>query len=155
MVDFLAERIARANSNARSLRARPSPPLGAHLGMAADPDRSLEASRANANGELWQPPASLVLSEEEKAIDPSLHVLQLEALDPTRKRMLGGGWLVFFRHAPDRGRVPESPLRRGCLRRHFQAPGGGVATRMGKSLCGSGANLSARGSKIWIRSWRS
>src|SRR5882724_12977296 len=46
-----------------------------------------------------------------------------------------GGMAGVLRHAPDRGRVPESPLRRGCLRRHFQAPGGGVATRMGKSLC--------------------
>jgi len=101
MVDFLAERIARAIERAFAAR---SPVASRWVHTSAwqlTRNRSLEASRANANGELWQPPASLMLSEEEKAIDPSLHVLQLEALDPTRKRMLGpAGWLVFFAMHP-------------------------------------------------------
>ena len=101
MVDFLAERIAKAIERAFAAR---SPVASRWVHTSAwqlTRNRSLEAFRANASLELWQPPPSLGLSEEEKAIDPSLHVLQLEAVDPTRKRMLGpAGWLVFFAMHP-------------------------------------------------------
>jgi len=101
MVDFLAERIARAIERAFSAR---SPVASRWVHTSAwqlTRNRSLEAFRANASMELWKPPPALGLSEEEQAIDPSLHVLQLEAVDPTRKRMLGpAGWLVFFAMHP-------------------------------------------------------
>lgn len=101
MVDFLAERIARAIERAFAARSPVAYRWVHTSAWQLTRNRSLEAFRANANGELWQPPTSLELSEEEKAIDPSLHVLQLEAVDPTRKRMLGpAGWLVFFAMHP-------------------------------------------------------
>src|SRR5207237_5887533 len=58
---------------------------------------------ANGTPRLFQPPPDLQLSDEEAAIDPSLHVLQLEALDAeTRTRMLGPvGFILLFAMHPN------------------------------------------------------
>jgi len=94
MVDFLAGAHRPSESNARSLRARRRLPLGAHLGMELTRNRSLDGIPRECERRALATSGSLVLREEEKAIDPSLHVLQLEALDPTRKRMLGAGGMA-------------------------------------------------------------
>ena len=102
MVDFLASRIAEAIRAARA-DLRPA----AARWVRADAwgltrNRSLQAYRANPSPAGPAPPADLQLGEEEKAIDPALHVLQIEAVDPADgARLLGPiGWMVFFAMHP-------------------------------------------------------
>jgi len=102
MVEFLAARIAQGVERAYAAR-RPVAARWVHTSAwRLTRNRSLEAYRANGGPPLADPPGGLDLSEEEKAIDPALHVLQLEAVDPqTRTRMLGpAGWIVLFAMHP-------------------------------------------------------
>src|SRR5438445_8639180 len=103
MVDFLASRIAAAIEGAFAAR-RPAAARWVHsAAWQLTRNRSLEAFEANETPRLFQPPPDLQLSDEEAAIDPSLHVLQLDALDAeTRTRMLGPvGFIVLFAMHPN------------------------------------------------------
>ncbi|TMA14126.1 MAG: hypothetical protein E6J86_09600 [Deltaproteobacteria bacterium] len=103
MVDFLASRIAGAIEGAFAAR-RPAAARWVHsTAWQLTRNRSLEAFEANGTLQLFQPPPDLQLSDEEAAIDPSLHVLQLEALDAeTRTSMLGPlGFIVLFAMHPN------------------------------------------------------
>ena len=114
-------------------------PLGAYLGMAAHPEPEPGGiPRQCEPGALATSP----LARVERGREGDRPVA---ARAPARSRRsdpeedAGTGWMAgVLRHAPDRGGIAESPLRRGCLRRHFQAPGSGVAARMGRPLCAAG-----------------
>ncbi len=102
MVDFLSARIAAAVSAAHS-RLRPAAARWVHTeAWKLTRNRSLEAYRANPSEQEIAPPPDLQLSDEERAVDPALHVLQIESVEPGGGgRLLGPmGWVVLFAMHP-------------------------------------------------------
>jgi neutral ceramidase len=102
MVDFLATRIAGAVATAFAA-LRPAALRWTHAeAWKLTRNRSLDAYRANPSPLETEAPAGVELSDEEKAIDPALHILQLEAVDPDGGAGLLSpmGWLVFFAMHP-------------------------------------------------------
>jgi neutral ceramidase len=100
MLDFLANRIASGVVEAFAAR-RPAAARWVHTAAwKLTRNRSLKAHRANLLPFVAKAPAGLALSDEERAIDPALDVLQIEAVD-AEARLLGPiGWLVFFAMHP-------------------------------------------------------
>ncbi len=141
MVEFLASRIAAAIVEAHA-HLRPAAARWVRTeAWQLTRNRSLDAYLANATTPDWAPPPGLQLSEEEKAIDPTLRVLQIEAVDPgDRARLLGPmGWLVLY---------AMHPTVLGSRNRLFGADVFGVASRLLEAelrrvwqrKCGDGAS---------------
>ena len=101
MVEFLAARIAAAIESAYA-RLQPAAARWVHTeAWKLTRNRSLEAFRANPEPLPVAPPAGLDLSDEEAAVDPALHVLQLESVDRgDGTRQLPIGWIVLFAMHP-------------------------------------------------------
>lgn len=100
MLDFLVGRIADGVAQAFASR-RPAAARWVHTAVwKLTRNRSLDAFRANGLPFVAEAPAGLALSDEERAVDPALDVLQIEAVD-AQARLLGPiGWLVFFAMHP-------------------------------------------------------
>jgi neutral ceramidase len=101
MVNFLATRIA-AGIEAAHRASRPAALRWVRTSAwGLTRNRSMEAYNANLSPLPHAPPRELQLSAEETAVDPALEVLQIEAFDPQRTRLLGPmGWLVLFAMHP-------------------------------------------------------
>ena len=102
MLEMLASRIAdgieRANNRLRPARIR-----WAHTeAWRLTRNRSLLAYLANSpNFSQSHHPSGVALSDEERAIDPALDVLQIEETTPTTHKPVGPlGWLVFYAMHP-------------------------------------------------------
>ncbi len=121
MVDFLGARIADAIRSAHAA-LRPATARWMHAeAWKLTRNRSIRSWRANPPGLAPSPPAGLPLTEEEAAIDPALHVLQLESLDAAGARQLPMGWIVLF---------AMHPTVVGAKNRLFGADAFGVASRV-------------------------
>lgn len=95
MLEFLAGRIADGVVRASAAR-RPAAIRWVHTtAWKLTRNRSLDAHDANGLPLVADPPEGL--TDEERAIDPALHVLQIQAADGGRGPI---GWMVFFAMHP-------------------------------------------------------
>lgn len=121
MVDFLADRIASAVTEARQSRRLARMRWTDSRVWQLTQNRNISAYRANVPELMERPAGPAGLTAEEQAVDPTLRVLELEAVDPLTGQAAGPiGMLAFF---------AMHPTVVGNTNRYYGGDVFGIATR--------------------------